>query len=359
MVGAGGDFAAFASHHAGDGARLLGVADEEHRLVEVAILAVERTNLLAGTCVAHYDRLARKRAVVERMHRLPALEHHVVRDVHEQTERAHATRLETLCHEIWRGAVLDRSNHARRVARTTHRVLHDHFHLVVHVGVGLHDIDGRHLERTPQDRRKLTSESNYAQRIGTVPRHFDVKDRLWLLATYHVAHERTDWRLGRKLHDARVVATGKRKFLRTAEHAERLHAAQLALLDLESAVRHNRADLRESCLEASAAIRRATHDLQRLLAIRDSGLVEVRTLDHLAGEHFGDNEEIGKRFRSGRLYRLDLQTAARETLGQVGRGDVGNVNVFIQPTERQFHLASLLLSSYLLQQLVSALPQRE
>ena len=279
------------------------------------------------------------------MHRLAALEHHVVRHVHEQAERAHAARLEALGHEIGGWTVLDGGDHARRVARAAHRVLDDHLHLVVDVRVGFREVDGRHLERTPQHGGELAREADHAQRVGAVPGHFDVKDRLGLLAAHHVAHERADRRLGRQLHDAGVVAAGKRELLGAAEHAERLHAAQLALLDLEPAVRHDRADLRKRRLEARAAVRRAADDLERLLAVRDRGLVQVRALDHLAREHLGDDEEIGKRFRSGRLDSFHLEAAARQALGQIGRRDVGDVNVFIQPTERQFHLASLLLSS--------------
>ena len=112
-----GDFAALAAHDAGDGAGLLGVCDHEHRLVELALHAVERLDRLAGGRVAYDDLTARERLVVERVHGLAALEHHVVRHVHEQTKRAHAARLEALGHEIGRGAVLDARHDAGRVAR--------------------------------------------------------------------------------------------------------------------------------------------------------------------------------------------------------------------------------------------------
>ena len=132
-------------------------------------------------------------------------------------------------------------------------------------------------------------------------------------------------------------AARERELLRAAEHAVRLFAAELALLDLETAFGDDRADLGEHALEAGTAVRRAADDLDRLRAVRNGGLVQVRALDRLAREHFAYDEGIGQRFGSGGLDRLDLQTAAGQTLGQLGNRNVGNIDKLVQPTNRKSH----------------------
>ena len=82
-----------AAHDAGDGVRTLCVADHQHRGVELALHAVERLDRLAVTRVAHDDRAVLERAVVKGVHRLAELEHHIVRDVYGEAERANAAKL--------------------------------------------------------------------------------------------------------------------------------------------------------------------------------------------------------------------------------------------------------------------------
>ena len=213
-------------------------------------------------------------------------------DVNEKSKRTNAARLETASHEIGRGTVLNARHHACGVTRAAYGVQHLHLHLAVHIYIALVKVDGGHLHGAAENCAELAREANDAQGVRTVPRHFDVEHRLGLLAAHHVARERARGRICRQLHDAVVVAAGKRQLLRTAKHSERLHSAQLPLLDLEAAVRHHRADLGEHALHAGTAVGRAAHHLHSLLAVRDGGLVQMRAFDHLACEHLAHNEEI-------------------------------------------------------------------
>ena len=137
-------------------------------------------------------------------------------------------------------------------------------------------------------------------------------------------------------------AARKRQLLRGAEHAERLDAAQLPLLDLELALRDERANLRERRLETRAAVRRTAHNLHGLLAVRhlrNVHVVGVRV--RLTGQHLAHHDLVAKRFRAGGFNALHLQTGPRQTLSELLGLQVVNLYILIQPTDRQLHSKAL------------------
>ena len=89
-----GDLALGAAHHARDRDRALRVRDHEIGGVELARLAVERRDRLAGRRAPHADLAARDLREVERVQRLAELEHHRVGRVDHVVDRAEARRLE-------------------------------------------------------------------------------------------------------------------------------------------------------------------------------------------------------------------------------------------------------------------------
>ena len=68
----------------------LDVGDDEHLVVEGALDAVERDDLLAGRGAAGDEPAAADLAGVERVQRLAPAEHHVVGDVDDVVDGAHA-----------------------------------------------------------------------------------------------------------------------------------------------------------------------------------------------------------------------------------------------------------------------------
>ncbi len=229
------DAALFSSHDACHGVGAPRIANDQHGRIQLALDAVQRLHRFALTRIAHDNRAIRELRIVERVHRLAQLEHDVVRHVHAQPERPHAAEFQSLRHEFGRGTVLDRRHHARRVARTPHGVLHHDLDFVVHVARLFGEIHRRHLERTSQKRRVLARNAEDGKRVRAVPCHLDIEHGLRLFARHCVAHKGARGRFGRELDDARGSRADLQFLFRTT-HAERLDAAQFALLDLESAL---------------------------------------------------------------------------------------------------------------------------
>ena len=88
--GRGGDLDVGRAHHARDDRGLLGVGDDEHVGVERALDVVEGRHLLARRGAAHDDLRAAQLLGVERVQRLTGEQHHVVGDVDDVVDRAHA-----------------------------------------------------------------------------------------------------------------------------------------------------------------------------------------------------------------------------------------------------------------------------
>ena len=71
---------------------------------ERALLAVERLDRLAGPRAADDDRRAAKPRQIERVHRMPELEQHVVGDVDDVADRTDAARRQPRLHPVGRRA---------------------------------------------------------------------------------------------------------------------------------------------------------------------------------------------------------------------------------------------------------------
>ena len=104
VAGRGPDLGLGATHDAGDRHCPLAtvVGDEQVARVEGAVDVVEGLQPLTGTRPAHHER-ALERGEVEGVQRLAEAEHHVVRDVDRQRDRAHARLGEPDRHPAWCG----------------------------------------------------------------------------------------------------------------------------------------------------------------------------------------------------------------------------------------------------------------
>ena len=282
--------------------------------------------------------------MVEGVKRLAEFEHHVVRDVDDKPERTHSAEFKALLHHLRGRPVLNRRNHASRIARTLRRILDDDLHFRFDGSFALGEVHRRASDFPPENRTELAGESNHAERVRAIPRHLDVEHRLRLLRANRVTHKRPRRDVRRELDDA-VVPALETELPERAAHAERLDAAQLALLDLEAAVGNHRADLRERRLDALAAVRCAADDLILVRSIRHLADVKMVGIGvHLAFGDLDDDKIVRKRRTADCLDGLDLKTRAGQFLGEFLRFDVIDLDVFIQPTERKLHLLYSLLS---------------
>jgi hypothetical protein len=89
-----------AAHHTGDVFRVLRIRDDQHLCGQRPLLAIQRRHGLAGLCPPRLDNAAAHLLQIERVHRLPELEHHVVGDVHDVADRTHATHRQPILHPL-------------------------------------------------------------------------------------------------------------------------------------------------------------------------------------------------------------------------------------------------------------------
>ena len=78
VVRALGDFGLLAAHYARKAGGLLTVGDYQHTLVQLAILAVQGFEYLAGLSAAHYDLAVAHLAHIEGVHRVAGFDHYEV-----------------------------------------------------------------------------------------------------------------------------------------------------------------------------------------------------------------------------------------------------------------------------------------
>ncbi len=82
--------AVFAAHNAGNRNGLVLIRDHKHRVVQLALYAVQRCDLFAVPRVAHIHFVAFKIAQVKRVHRLAVFQHYIVCNIHNVADRPDA-----------------------------------------------------------------------------------------------------------------------------------------------------------------------------------------------------------------------------------------------------------------------------
>ena len=106
----------------------LGSAITSMLALNVRFFAVQRNQALAEVGAPDDDIAVRYLVVVEGVKRLPILQHHVVCDVHDVIDGAHARRRESILHPARRRADCDVDHDACGIARAELRLLDVHAH---------------------------------------------------------------------------------------------------------------------------------------------------------------------------------------------------------------------------------------
>jgi hypothetical protein len=146
-----------AAHDPGDGRRARGVGDDEHVGGQRTLLAVERCQALAGLGQPHADLAPAEPRLIEGVHRVAELEQHVVGDVDQVVDGAHAGRRETPLHPLGRGADLHVGQRAA-VAAAPRGIVDDDAEVVAEAG------------RAPAPRDRRAPGRAAAARSGSPPR---------------------------------------------------------------------------------------------------------------------------------------------------------------------------------------------
>ena len=185
----------------------------------------------------------------------------------------------------------------------------------------------RFLRKLAEARRgEIARDPAHAETIGAIRRDGDVEHHI--VEAERFCGRTADAGLLRQLDDPGMLV-GQFKLLLGDHHAARLDAADLRLGQRKVEAGHVSADRREHALHPGMGVRRATHDLQALLAgvdLKHLQLVGVRVLVRL--HHFGDAKFFERRGRVVHLF--DFQPDAGQRVGDLVHGGV-RVEMFLQP----------------------------
>ena len=341
-----GDLGIKAAHNARErhGA-LLGRGDNRHVARELAMLAIERGELLAIFGSANHD-MGHAIGVlnlvqVKRMQRLAEQEQDVVRHVNDVVHGALANGGKTLDHPVGARANFHAMNHASGVARATHGIGNVDLH-----GIGLNvarklQLGGHILQRVrPRlgvHGANLASEAHDGKAVGAVRGNLQVEHRIG--EAHEIGDGLADLRIFGKHPNALMVGAHAQFALRAA-HAHRGHAAKLRLLDFEIAGKH-RANRRDGHFDAGGNVRGAAHDLNRLVAahihlhhMHVVGIGVVFTRLDIAHDHAVK--------RGTKLVNaLDARTRKVELVAE--RLNVRrHLDIIGKPLQRNFHCSSYL-----------------
>ena len=334
------DLGVLAAHDAGKGdGGLAVVGDERHVGGELALLAVERGELLAVVGGAHDDvgaavGVARELAQVEGVQGLAGEVHHVVRDVDHVVDGTRAGGDDALGKPLGAGGDLHAGDDAGDIAGAQLGIVDLHVDQGVDVAVVLDKLGQLDVGVAVQHRTGLAGHADHRQAVGAVGRDLAVDHDVGLAGVLAQGHAHGG--VGRKDPDAVVVRTHAQLAL-GAVHAAGLHAAQLALLDLDVTGQLG-ADHGNDDVVALVEVLSAAHDLQwhRVALPVDIGsthahlgdphVVRIRMgllLEHHAGH---DVVEALAHLVDG----LDLGTRAGVFLYKLGHV-VGNVDHSLEP----------------------------
>ena len=273
------DLAVRAAHDARDADGLVLVADAEHVLRQLALVAVERLDGLALARGAHDDVAAFDAAEVKCVHRLAVFEHHIVRDIDDVVDGAHAAVAQSLAHPARRRCNFDVFHHARGVARAEVAVLNVDVDKVGDAAAAAVRLGRVQLKGALERRARLAGKADDGKAVGAVRRDLKLDDGI--VKAEDVRH--VEARLGVLfLQNEDTVGDAVRELLLLGVQVfERADGAALRVVRDEVALVEVRADsLRRTgdCAVVHANVVAAVRALHRLDAA-----AEHRAVDLVAG----------------------------------------------------------------------------
>ena len=333
ITGGRGNTAVLAAHDTGDRQCTSVVSDDQRIATQADFLTIKQNQLLALFSHAHTN-AAIDFGEIKSVQRLTQLEHHVVGDVDRSVDAAHVGAAQTFNHpQRRRLGQVDVTDDPAQITRAGRWGQHlDRTDFVVY---RCNRSDHRTGYRHGVQRADFTGQTGQGQAVATVRGQVDLDAGVFQIQihTEIFAHRR----IGRQLHQTVVALTDLQLCLR-AQHAVRLNATQLGLLDLEVA-RQLCANHGERNLQARAHVWRSAHDLEGFRAIADlayAQLVGVRMLlgaQHLTHHHTTE-------YAGGRRNAIDLKTGHRQTGNQLVAIYL-RANPATQPLFTEFHPALL------------------
>ena len=156
-----GDLGGQATHHACQRHRAFGVHDAKRLAGQLAVLAVQRRQPLAGPGRSDADDTAADGVPIKRVQRLARLQHHVVRHVHDRADRPHPRQLQPLAKPGRRLGHLDVAHEGRRVARAERRIVDVQVHRGPRPAVGRAGFRNRRADLGAEERGGLARNAQH------------------------------------------------------------------------------------------------------------------------------------------------------------------------------------------------------
>ena len=215
-----GDTRGVAAHDAGHSQRLFLVRHQQHVVVQADGVAVEQQQRLTGARLPQHD-VAVQGVVVERMHRLAQLQHHIVGRVDHGIDRAHPAAAQALGQPQRRARRhVDTLEHATEVARR------GALRLQPHAAPDLAGHGDRSLRRqghvAAHQRGNVIGHAVEAEAIGAVGGQAELDAGIRQAKVF--GQRLANRRIVRQLEQAGSIVV-QAQLLRRAQHAERFHAA--------------------------------------------------------------------------------------------------------------------------------------
>ena len=318
-----------AAHHPGQRHRAPGIGDHQEVRIQRHVAPVEKGQRLATAGMTHAHR-ALQQVTVERVHRLPQFEHHVLGDVDQEAQRADPAATQPLGHPHRRSrAGFDALDHPTEIARC--------------VGTGVErDIEPRIARRGHRRDRvrgdaaaerggDIEGDAAHAEAVGAVGGELELERRIRQAKV--VRKRRADRRIAGQFQQARGIAV-EPEFLCRAQHAVGLDAAQRRRPDGEFA--HAGTDHRQRCNQSGTRVGRATDDLQRRTGagIDAAHLQAVGLGVFFAGDDACDDDAV-EAFAQHRGV-LDLEPDGSQGGSEFLAAGVG-VHMLAEPVLGKFH----------------------
>ena len=163
------DLAVLAAHHARNAYGFFRIADAEHGGRELTGRPVKGAHGLALPGAAHMDLAVFHTAEIKGVHRLPVLEHDIVRDVHDVIDGPHAGVPQPLPHPGGRRSDLHVFHHTGRIAGAEGIVLDEDLRHVADVPFGfLADSGLMELQLLAEGHCGLTRQTDHAEAVRAV-----------------------------------------------------------------------------------------------------------------------------------------------------------------------------------------------
>ena len=328
-----------AAHHAGQGHRLFGVADDEVVFGQGELLLVQGDDLFAGAGAADVDAAAGHLVQVKGVHGLAHLQQGVVGDVHHVADGAQAAQGQVALHPAGALPHADVAHVVGHVAGAQVGGLHRHGDGRVRLADRL-VAGGGHVQGLVQHGGHLPGDAQDGLAVGAVGGDGDVKDGI--IQTDDGADVRAGDGVLRQDQQAIDVCAGvqvivQAQLLPRAEHTVGFKALHHPLFDLDAAGQ-GRAVQRGGDVRPHKDVGRAggDADVVAICAAVDDAAAQVGALLLFNG---GDDAHHHLVDAGGQLDPLlHLKAAGEELFLQfLGR----NVDVYqlFQPAERYFHSA--------------------